>query len=1732
MEAARLMRSVPTGGVSDPQRVGVPDPSTEIPVPETPEEQQSLLGQLGGLGLSAFGAVGNFLDLPGSMLRDALAFENPFDQLLSPFSHENRVTGRDLLTQYGIAEANKETGISGWFDDPMEGVRDVGGFLAEVALDPLNMLFAPVKAASTAAKTGTAAAKAGTAGAKVGAKVATEAGEAAAKAAAPAGRGLFQNIVDPLRFSEMGQQLGGKILGESAEGIAKATDEGVSLMARATGRGISKAAQKTGRLVERTGEALARSRSDGLKRVGEFTKSLPAKTKLRAVEAGVKSKAILKQMFSKAAGNAKYPEIQKQLAKAYLETHDMDFADSVLLEQFRTAEVNAYRKKILDEGGEFSFDDEVSFLSQRAEDLKDALQGKPGALDTFEEESRLVIQGMKDTHAANLQSLVELGYDISELSDSLAEFNFRYLNDMQKYARMKETISSSQEGGSRLARAGVREELVRDSFDTDLNRITSDERVMELVHGIKDGEDAAINTIRSVHEGDIDRMPARGIDVFTNEVTGAKSLMDQEAAAQLTASTSYAQRESDLVGNISKDMGELRDAAGGKSSINTESGPVMTPYGLRKQMIADRMRQLAGGNVSQHAKRMTEDGKFFLKETGDKEAWSWAQIQKWLKDNNQTLEWLDSGSDMLFESGDIVRYLPDTGADEVVGVFRGFNDNGEALFQRGITDFGGDASPVPVDLGSLTLLNKKQAFVSQGKVTDVFIHDDRFDKMVDYLIDHPEGLEGGGIFGNNAFADLEKGFRNTNWVIANAKVIKEMFIKGGKTILESGDVFGQADLVDEVGRVLLSPRSLQAPDGITAGIPLGQALERIFGSVMNMEDLKRSIAEANPHLLSSDLLANVDSAEQALVDLAKEVDWRAMLKNRETLRAEMAVDGHFSRKHLKTLEIKELHKIAATFGVKNYKNTKKTQLITAIMKKKDPNPFVQKLLELGDDVTPDGIEKMVASVLRGKADQYLVGGEIYELTPLLDEEVETLRGLVGSFGGLDSKKLRGERIAHEDLAQFGMLGLYRQDGVHDIETVARELASAGYWYPSNLDDPTGLGGEFLELLKQDAPSTRGAEVLAANEQIARQNEEIIQAGIPIHELFGFPASQAEADSLHKAYIEVAEVLKMKKRGRTFNEKVDHIIEALQDPGPKLKEVAESEEFISREVAAGRDLDKAKKKLQDSVDQFKVNPELFNDLDEVLQGAKFAGSDFFPGGAQGTAANVFRSFTSMFKAGVLTWPARYTRDIVGGQINNMLNGLFSYESSKNAWGVMHNKPLENLFKNPNEYIALRRYLESKGIDPLEATGQQITSSIQELYGATRGHSSTRMRDIDYVGQEVVQERALRDFLDRRAGIGGEGLRGDLSAIKDAFKSGTNLPFDIAGVYSKAIGGPRAVTEFKPAKAADLVNKMTDDFNRMSGFMEALRKGDDAMDAMAKVNRVQVNYNPSTFTPTEQALKRIFPFYSFMSRQGAYVTNELLTNPTGRLGNFIRAVRTSEGEDERTLPSHVKAQFAIDITDIPVIGGGGEGSSQYLTGFGLMFEDTLNLLPTGGASDFLRNIVSKTNPLLKAPVEYAFGRSSFQGGPLGGRDLDSMDPTLGRIFTQLGIQDPLPNKQAAPAFGSRGLEFALSNSPVSRLLSTVKGGLDDRKTLVQRASNALLGMRLTTVDPQQRRRGAREVINARIKELGVRPFVTYRPSKDYVESLPEGEEKQALKVANAIIKSFERERRKEKAEQDGR
>ena len=137
---ASKKRSGSSGGLSYRE---LQDLALSVPSEVTPEQQESITERAIGGTLGAAASLGNLLWLPGSSALDVAAsaatgeWHNPFDQWLTPTTSENRTTGRQLLTKLG-ARPNKETGISGWFDDPMEGVRDLSGFGLEVALDPLS----------------------------------------------------------------------------------------------------------------------------------------------------------------------------------------------------------------------------------------------------------------------------------------------------------------------------------------------------------------------------------------------------------------------------------------------------------------------------------------------------------------------------------------------------------------------------------------------------------------------------------------------------------------------------------------------------------------------------------------------------------------------------------------------------------------------------------------------------------------------------------------------------------------------------------------------------------------------------------------------------------------------------------------------------------------------------------------------------------------------------------------------------------------------------------------------------------------------------------------------------------------------------------------------------------------------------------------------------------------------------------------------------------------------------------------------------------------------------------------------------------------------------------------------------------------------------------------------------------------------------------------------------------
>lgn len=135
-----------------PETISSP-PATELPQPMSMPAPQdgaviSAATKLSQPVIGAVGGLGNLLDLPGSMVRDALTFNNPFDQLLSPTSAENRVTGEEMLEQYGLYDddPNAQRGLGKTVG------RFAGGLLTEILLDPLTYVL-PGLTAAKAAKT-------------------------------------------------------------------------------------------------------------------------------------------------------------------------------------------------------------------------------------------------------------------------------------------------------------------------------------------------------------------------------------------------------------------------------------------------------------------------------------------------------------------------------------------------------------------------------------------------------------------------------------------------------------------------------------------------------------------------------------------------------------------------------------------------------------------------------------------------------------------------------------------------------------------------------------------------------------------------------------------------------------------------------------------------------------------------------------------------------------------------------------------------------------------------------------------------------------------------------------------------------------------------------------------------------------------------------------------------------------------------------------------------------------------------------------------------------------------------------------------------------------------------------------------------------------------------------------------------------------------------------------------
>jgi len=431
---------------------------------------------------------------------------------------------------------------------------------------------------------------------------------------------------------------------------------------------------------------------------------------------------------------------------------------------------------------------------------------------------------------------------------------------------------------------------------------------------------------------------------------------------------------------------------------------------------------------------------------------------------------------------------------------------------------------------------------------------------------------------------------------------------------------------------------------------------------------------------------------------------------------------------------------------------------------------------------------------------------------------------------------------------------------------------------------------------------------------------------------------------------------------------------------------------------------------------------------------------------------YDSFTNMFKAGVLTWPARYTRDIVSGQVQNAFLNQWSLSASNDAMRFL----TRGTVSNPKQYLAkLPRYAQNPAALralSVSTANRELRAHIGSLQFMGAAHTPAAM-----IGTPKTHD-TLRAMLEQLPGARPPGSLKTLQsemAMAWQNKGAAAAPWNIRGVgFGREA---RLETQFLPQRMGDLASELTDGMNRLVPFFTLTKRGLSPSEITKRITASQVDYSPKALTSFErQVMSRVFPFYKFTRGMTPFVVSELLNRPSGMMAQSIRQL-ANLNRNEQFVPKHVQDTAAIPLTGM--FAGKDPHRKRYLAGMGLMHEDPLQYIQPGqtwlGALQGLgKEIGGRVTPALKVPIETTFGEQLYSG-----RELEDLDPSLGRMISN--IRETVTGEETEPVDTGILLEQALA-ATVPRFISSGRKLFDPGKGGMAKALNLLTGARISDID----------------------------------------------------------------------
>ena len=427
----------------------------------------------------------------------------------------------------------------------------------------------------------------------------------------------------------------------------------------------------------------------------------------------------------------------------------------------------------------------------------------------------------------------------------------------------------------------------------------------------------------------------------------------------------------------------------------------------------------------------------------------------------------------------------------------------------------------------------------------------------------------------------------------------------------------------------------------------------------------------------------------------------------------------------------------------------------------------------------------------------------------------------------------------------------------------------------------------------------------------------------------------------------------------------------------------------------------------------------------------------------TLLNWLDSYTAVWKGSILAWPSRSTRDLMSGAVSNWMEGALGVGSVRAARALVMEGPQSPAFQSVLRSIP--RYATDDGLN--------------QFYADLAATGLTRGSGLNEIGASVVGLRA-RDALVGSDPISMTSIGRELSKgwDWDSFRS------------IRTVNSPTTDTLNPILRAGERANTLTDNVNRLTGYLALLKKGYEPGSAAAAMKRAHVDYTSLTQFERE-FLRRVIPWYSYQSRIFREVLRQVAERPGGRYGQLLQLGEDIQdgSEDGPYVPSSIRSQLAIPIP--PEWGGTpAPGTQSYLKLGGIipgaeqinMLETPVSLSGAGimqSAGGTLRKAAMQANPFLRAGVE-----------ALSGEDLYTRQP-LGEATTALdaALRYATGNQNAnVPFVVDKGVEllpFAARPLGVVRSMLDTRGDQPLAHRSIKTLANAVSGVRTEDVDPQR-------------------------------------------------------------------